>query len=186
MSFEEVLVEQCAPTLAKIKPANLFYWKEEAEIPLQLKLKKWRKIFRQYGLEIIILKKFACSGAYLIYVCRPEWLENILLAEDSRAFLSRQGYKTDSLEMLLAQLAGRLQHKEDFPHEIGLFLGYPLEDVTGFIRERGKNYRLCGHWKVYGDAQKARHLFNCYQKCTCFYKRMMAEGAPLKKLLVAA
>ena len=48
-------------------------------------------------------------------------------------------------------LIERLQNREDFPHEIGLFLSYPPEDVQGFIDNRAHNYKRICAWKVYGD-----------------------------------
>ena len=35
----------------------------------------------------------------------------------------------------------------DFPHEISVFLGYPLKDVKCFISRRGSGYHMCGEWK---------------------------------------
>ena len=54
---------------------------------------------------------------------------------------------------------------EEFPHEIGLFLGYPPEDVEGFCRYQGQNYKLCGRWKVYGDREAACRRFQRYDHC---------------------
>ena len=38
-----------------------------------------------------------------------------------------------------------MEEKGAFPHEIGLLLGYPVEDVLGFIRYQGKNYLYTGY-----------------------------------------
>jgi hypothetical protein len=51
------------------------------------------------------------------------------------------------------------------PHAVGLFLGYPLDDVLGFIKHRGYNYKLCGIWKVYGDVEQAKNRFRQYDLC---------------------
>ena len=72
-----------------------------------------------------------------------------------------------------------------FPHEIGLFLGYPLEDVQGFIENCGKNYRLCGCWKVYGDPQAALRCFARYEKCARVYLQCYQNGHSLSRLTVA-
>ena len=73
-----------------------------------------------------------------------------------------------------------------FPHEIGLFLGYPLQDVLGFIENRGQGSKLVGTWKVYGDEEAARRTFARYKKCTAVYSRCLKEGTPLEKLAVRA
>jgi hypothetical protein len=48
---------------------------------------------------------------------------------------------------------------------VGLFLGYPLDDVLGFIRHEGHGYKLCGVWKVYGDPERAKKQFRQYELC---------------------
>ena len=79
----------------------------------------------------------------------------------------------------------RLQGGEDFPHEIGLFLSYPPEDVQGFIENRAQNYKEIGVWKVYGDEEKARKTFAKYKKCTESYCRAFHAGKKLEQLAVA-
>ena len=58
----------------------------------------------------------------------------------------------------------------DFPHEIGLFLGYAPEDVDGFIRLGAGRAKCVGTWKVYGDLEAAKKKFALFQKCTKLYK----------------
>lgn len=65
----------------------------------------------------------------------------------------------------------RLGESDEFPHEIGLFLGYPVEDVKGFIENKASCAKCVGYWKVYGDEEKAQKLFNQYKKCTGVYKK---------------
>lgn len=52
----------------------------------------------------------------------------------------------------------------EFPHEVGLFLSYPPEDVKGFIAHRANDFKCAGLWKVYGNEEKARSLFAKIQK----------------------
>ncbi len=79
----------------------------------------------------------------------------------------------------------RMRGREDFPHEIGLFLGYPPEDVYGFIHAR-LGAKCCGCWKVYGDVDAARRTFAKYRKCTKVYLRCRAEGRGMGRLAVSA
>ena len=69
---------------------------------------------------------------------------------------------------------------------IGVFLGYPLEDVVGFIRHRGKCFTCCGCWKSYGDPAAAQQHFDQLAKCTAVYLRLFHSGTPILKLAVAA
>ena len=57
--------------------------------------------------------------------------------------------------------------KEWFPHEMGLLLGYPPEDVEGFILQNGRNALCSGYWKVYEDAEsklRTFHIFECAEE----------------------
>ena len=68
---------------------------------------------------------------------------------------------------------------------MGLFLSYPPEDVKGFIDHRATNFKCAGLWKVYGDEEKARSLFEKYRKCTEIYCALWQSGLKLEQLAVA-
>lgn len=85
----------------------------------------------------------------------------------------------------VVQLGKRLCEQKDFPHEIGLFLGYPLEDVQGFIEHHAEGYKCVGCWKVYGDEEHARREFRRYQKCTDAYCYLWRQGESLEDLTVS-
>ena len=88
---------------------------------------------------------------------------------------------------LLDELSRRMRSAKagGFPHEIGLFLGYPLEDVTGFIAAGGAEYRCSGCWKVYGDVEQAQRLFRRYAACRKRYLAMASSGLTLGEMLAA-
>ena len=181
-NFETVLAEQCAPTLAGIKPANLFTWTDAKKANLSY----WRGIMSPYGLTLRILKVCPVSGKCLIYLFRKAWLCEILAEPSVRAFLNRLGYPDADCSTLLHCLSGRLRSGEEFPHEIGIFLGYPLEDVEGFMENHGKNCACCGCWKVYGNPAQARQRFAEYHRCTDFYCEKVRTGTPLSCLIASA
>ena len=96
------------------------------------------------------------------------------------------GYSSQAdSEMLLEQLSDRLCLEEAFPHEIGVFLGYPLGDVVGFIRNHGRNFTCCGCWKAHGDpveAQKAlRPVPSLHMRC----KERFLQGVEIRQLISA-
>ena len=129
----------------------------------------------------------------LVYVYRAAKLQTVLADAAVRGFLAREGYRLPEdaadCNALLDQLSLRLccaAEAADFPHEIGVFLGYPLEDVVGFIRHRGKCFTCCGCWKSYGDPAAARQHFDQLAKCTAVYLRLFHSGTPILKLAVAA
>ena len=98
---------------------------------------------------------------------------------------SQLGYPCESCGKCLAALTRKLRSGEGFPHEIGLFLSYPPEDVKGFIENHAANYKLSGLWKVYGDEKKAKELFAKYKKCTDIYCERYEAGCGIAELAVA-
>ena len=86
---------------------------------------------------------------------------------------------------MLRQLSWKLFMDQEFPHEIGVFLGYPLEDVEGFIQNGGRNYTCCGCWKSYGDPEKAEELFASYRQCTALCKKWYQNGYTITQLIAA-
>lgn len=102
------------------------------------------------------------------------------------AFLTQYGYAAgDVLEHMLDHLADRFREGGCFPHESGIFLGYPLEDVCGFITHKGNHAKICGDWKVYGDADKASRIFRMFSCCREDYINRFAVGTTLESLIVA-
>ena len=73
----------------------------------------------------------------------------------------------------------------EFPHEVGLFLSYPPQDVRGFIENHAVNYKCAGLWKVYGDEALARRLFDKFRKCTDIYCALWRAGSGIDQLAVA-
>ena len=100
-----------------------------------------------------------------------------------RAFLTQYGYTEDmDLQQMLGTLASRMLCGS-FPHEIGIFLGYPLADVQGFIANNGKNCLLCGCWKVYSDPESARRTFANYDRCREILCDKLQKGCGLFRAL---
>ena len=72
------------------------------------------------------------------------------------------GYPLPDLDVCLDYLCDR--YRVEFPHEIGLFLDYPPEDVRGFMEDRSAKSLAVGYWKVYGNVRKARRTFRRYRR----------------------
>ena len=158
--FENELAAHTAPALMGVKCANLVSVSLSDEAICRC-LDDFKTRTEQYGLKIRSLCK--CKERTMVYVYHEKLLEAWL--ETAEGFLSGYGYTEDmSLDEKLDILAGRMTCG-NFPHEIGAFLGYPLEDIIGFIENQGRNCLLCGCWKVYSNAEEAQRTFNIYGRC---------------------
>ena len=179
---EDVLVRNSSPTLAGLKTGSLFNLAFQNDTERECCLQEWNEILGKKGLRACPVR--IRENRALIYVFRPARLARDLQNPEAAKILQERGYCPMMPEQCLARLMERLKNADEFPHEIGLFLGYPPEDVEGFIQEpNGQKYT--GIWKVYGDVRSARRIFESYKKCTEVYCRQFFSGVSLEKLAVA-
>lgn len=183
--FDKLLIEHCSPTLAGLKTANLFSFAETDPTSTGRHLRFWNRTLNGRGVFLTVLHRDKTRA--LVYVYRRKRLEKDLNRAGVPEFLSRFSYgRGGDAESALAVLKGRIRRSGSFPHEIGLFLGYPLEDVAGFIENEGRNCKCSGCWKVYCDECEAKKLFAKYDKCRRIYTKRFCGGSSVLKLTVAA
>ena len=180
---DEILIKQCSPTLAGIKTANLFPVDYNTETELIEDLRNLNKRLYSKGISIIPVKYK--NHKALIYAYRPGKLKMDLSAPLTQKILFALGYPVNSPQKCIAKLMGKLRTNEAFPHEIGLFLGYPPEDVRGFIENKDE-CKAVGFWKVYTNVEKAETTFNLYRKCFGVYYDCWKNGFNIERLTVAA
>lgn len=179
---EEVLISHCAPTLAGLKTANMITLKYPDPDEMDQDLNSMNLRLRNKGVRMIPLRWQ--DGIGLIYIYRPDKLCRDLQDSCARKIMQENGYPVDDPDACLNCLKDRLSSCDHFPHEIGLFLGYPSEDVLGFIDNKAQNSKYTGCWKVYGNLEKAMILFSRFQKCTNVYREKWGEGRSLEDLTV--
>lgn len=185
-TFEAVLVRQCAPTLAGMKPGSIFCFNHSPLEVSRQKVCQWNKQLAPFGLTVQILLERPGSSSVIVFVYRRDRLEQMLSDDAYQSFLAEAGYERTNLDGLLEQLSYRLRTQPEFPHEIGVFLGYPLRDVIGFIENHGRNFTCCGFWKSYGDPAEMQVCFACYRRCIQTYVAMFEQGIPIERLAVPA
>ena len=172
--MEKYIIENCAPTLASLKTANLFSYVCLSPLELKAYITCWNQLMEGKGISMCMLRYREHTA--LIYVYREVFLRKDLDKPGVREFLYGLGYENKGIGYMLGKLKERLAEGLNFPHEIGLFLGYPLGDVIGFVENSGKSYIYAGCWKVYCDAAKAVHTFQKFKKCTEVYVRLWSQG----------
>lgn len=182
--LEQSLITHSSPTLARLKTASLFCFPYHSNAELQAELARCRRILTGKGVSIRILRRRA--GRALLYVYRSEDLRRDLQLPGVAEFLRRQGYPSTEPGAALRFLGRRLRIQEEFPHEIGLFLGYPLGDVVGFIENQGRNCKCVGCWKVYCDECEAQKRFAQFKKCQDIYTCQFRQGWTLEQLTVGS
>lgn len=177
ITFWQKLAMHTAPTLLGIKCGSLISLSTS-----DFDINEHIRIFnsKAHVKSLKIRKLCECKGHSLLLIYNENLMQSRLADNEVKSLLAYFGYSSDfSAEEYLNRLGVRLSENETFPHEIGIFLDYPTEDVIGFMKHKGENYKLCGCWKVYGNEEKARRTFSNYAKCRSFLCNKLNQGVDL-------
>ncbi len=152
--LEIQIATQCAPLLAGLKPSNLLIIQENEKNNLD-------KVLRNTRFSYFRLSKTDGREVYLLYTASE--LMYYLTDPEVQKLLKELGHTEYGLQELLKSIGEKYEAHQrygtEFPHELGLVLGYPVVDVRGFIQHDGKNFLYSGYWKVYGNLKGTRRLF---------------------------
>ena len=169
---------QCSPLLTGIKISNLLITNCENEYLV-------KQLFENTLLSVEIIYKSAKRITFLIF--QEDKLIDYLNGREETALLNILGYNAMNLHELFAEFSkrftGYMEKREAFPHEMGLFLEYPVEDVIGFIENHGKGFLYTGYWKVYGNLQKALETFDRYNSAKENIIQLLAQGVSIEGIL---
>ena len=176
------LVEHCAPTFAGLKTGNLFRISYADIEAFREELRELNGILKKKGLRAVPVRMTAEFA--LVYLYRPDFLKRDLGSEEATRRLKSLGYEPQSVNRSVAFLARMMREKEAFPHEVGLFLGYPPEDVLSFMKSSREGVKCVGCWKVYGDEARARAAFWRFQRCREVFEENVQRGRKLEALIV--
>ena len=182
MCIERQVIEYCSPTLARLKTGSLFNCRYDSENEIAAAVCELNMRLNKKDVYFTILRKE--KGRALIYVYRKSRLDEALKESEACKLLKSCGYCFTESSEAIEMLSKQLTNKADFPHEIGVFLGYPICDVIEIIRNKGQNAKLTGCWKVYGNVADARLRFSRFKKCTDTYIRPWEMGRGIEKLTV--
>ena len=153
------VVTQCAPVLKGVKISNLITMKPGGWHKIRAYLKKSR---------IICIPLYADAEKEVLFLYRYEQLERHLKNREVREFLRGCGYESFEVASVLVRLRRRYRLyagiSKEFPHELGVLLGYPVGDVQGFIDNRGENSLTSRYWKVYQNPKEAERIFDLYDR----------------------
>lgn len=179
--FDDKLAMFCSPVLLNHKVSNLVSISKK-EIPnIGLLVDSYNKNLEKHCISIE--KMCECGQRILLLVYRKDLLKLYLNSKGISEIMEGYGYKkSDKLEDYLTILKSRM-NLEEFPHEIGAFLGYPVDDVVGFIENKGKNYSYCGYWKVYGNREEAIKTFSIYDKVRFIVLNELKKGRNLFNII---
>ena len=169
---------QCAPLITGLKESNLLNIEKQD-------YQRMKDIFKESELTVYPLGIHA--GKITVFLYHRERLEKFFSRESVLALLHEIGYIDTDLKQVLPVFRTHyqqyLKEKKVFPHEMGLLLGYPPEDVKGFIHNQGKNYLYSGYWKVYDRPHEKIRLFQKYEHSREKLIQLLSYGMRIEEII---
>lgn len=173
------LALQCAPVITGIKVSNLFIIDKNM-------VEELYDIIDGTDISAFFLYEDEIKANILLY--RKKELQQYLLGKENQKFIRNFGYESVYIDDLLPEFAIRFSIYQltqgEFPHEMGILLGYPVEDVKGFISNNGKNELYTGYWKVYDNLPEKLVLFNYYEAAREHFICLLAKGMDMSSILM--
>ena len=173
---ERRILAQCAPALTGVKAGSLLKVDE-------MVCNDALDLLSSFNIDGVGTKLLCTRGSFsLILVYRRDMLSAALGDHDTRQFLSGMGYR-GSMSHMLEHLSERMGL--GLQHELGIFLGYPLPDVKGFMDNMGRGYLASGCWRVYGDVARAKGLFERIRESKSRCLRLFDSGLSIHSAVCA-
>lgn len=179
-SLETQLALQCAPLIVGLRLSNLILISNNH-------LPRIQTLLKRSGISSFVL--YTCRNKSVVFLYHIRELEEYLAEDRVRDFLDGYGYPVGNMKNILLMFRCRYcayrREEGTFPHEIGVLLGYPLEDVIGFIVNRGQNPLYTGYWKVYKDAGAKKMLFRMFELARETLVVLVGNGVGIQEIMDA-
>ena len=175
------VVLQCAPLLTGIKLSNLLNVRADQK-------EEVFKLFENSPVCCRVFYEFRGRSSILLY--RSGMLKAYLERDDVKRLMTSFGYgdlgPEETLDRIAAGYQEHMDGKREFPHEIGLILGYPPIDVEGFIKKKGRDFLYSGYWKVYGNLEDTLKTFEAYDQARDYVICMTGNGNEIRDILAVS
>ena len=176
--LESQIALQCAPVISGLKTSNLLIVNEKNHLMVM-------QIFRGTEVSCKMLHMSEDKAYFLIY--RAQQLSDYLRQYEVSVMMEVLGYCETDLHNILQEFSKRystyMKDKSSFPHEMGLLLGYPWEDVIGFIENDGQDFLCVGYWKVYSRMERQQQLFERFDEAKASIMRMVLQGMGIVNII---
>lgn len=183
---QNLLAYNCMPTLLKMKPSTILNMQKRVIGPTELFFSVLEREIKPFHCSYEVILETKTSFIVLIY--EESRLSSQLEDKACVKILEDFGYQLgeQKIEEAISYLKERyriyMEDRREFPDELGIFFGYPVEDVKAYIKNQGKNYKKCGFWKVYCNVESAEQAFNRFREVRDAAVEALSEGMPLMEV----
>ena len=180
-SLEVQLLLQCAPMIAGLKASNLLIIASENEADARRNLN---------GTKISCARLARMDKKTTMLIYHEQWVKEYLAIREVSDLLRVLGYEGKGFYEVLHSVRKKyrsyMKKEGEFPHELGLLLGYPAEDVKGYMDNKGRNYLCTGYWQVYADPAAKLNLFQKFELARERLIRAIFDGKEIQELIQVA
>lgn len=175
---ETQLVLQCAPLIMGLKISNMFTINNS-------QLRRIKNLLQGSRIKLYVL----CTKdeKTTVFLYNEELLARHLEKKKIREFMRHYGYHFCEPEYVLFCFQRRYRSyrvgESVFPDELGILLGYPLEDVEGYIKNEGRDALYIGYWKVYDKVQAKKEIFRMYELSRETLLMLMGKGMKMSEII---
>jgi hypothetical protein len=158
--IENFLIYNASLVIAGVKPASTIALKKINKRLYDSWCSFGKSFIDKLNLYFIELRESNESIILMIY--DKNLLHKSIDTEQNINFLINLGYNH---EVEVNNYLNTLKHRYEkyhCPHELGIFLGIPFEDVKDFMECTSKRCLMCGYWKVYNNRRAAIEIFEKY------------------------
>ena len=161
-SYIKRIIRLIGPVILGSKPAEIVNIPGGAE-DKERKLKEIKEFFEGWKKVKYEIINVSDNSKRVLFI-NEKSMNRCLNDKKCRNFLRFLGYaKEYTFEDYMKELVLRLE-SEEFPHEIGIFLGYPLKDVLGFMGYGRKEFVEVCSWRIYGDKEPSYKVYNSFMR----------------------
>ena len=145
--IEKFLIYNASLVISGVKPSATITIKKGNENLYDKWIKYGISFLKEIDIQYINLRE--CSNALIILIYSEEKLSNYIFKEENKRFLRQLGYSEENDMREYLEILKRRYKEFNCPHELGIFLGFPLNDVKDFMNCKDKKCLSCGYWLVY-------------------------------------
>lgn len=180
--FDKYMLFLLAPVVGGLKPSSTITLKKDSKE--YFVWNNYKETFlNKIELKHVLLREDDKAIILLIY--SEKNLEKFINNKETKEFLLKLEYNLqDNLGSILDKLIQRY-NRFHCPHELGVFLGIPLEDVIDFMECTTKKCLLCGYWKVFNNSENALEIFNNYNRSKELVLDYVIFDAKLEEIIVS-
>ncbi|MBZ4655301.1 MAG: hypothetical protein JG781_2660 [Peptococcaceae bacterium] len=161
--FLQNLLYLLGATLLGVKPAELL----NVEPYGKAGLRGWQECKHYFAdlKDVSFLEVRNLGRMQQVFFYHGKALAEVLKQKATLNFLQSLGYPQEfELDRYVQHLIKKIRLETEFPHEVGIFLGYPLKDVMGFMGYARLPLAGKKGWRYYGNPLYSQRVYAAYEE----------------------